>query len=129
MGLAVLAALGLGASNYLLDAITTAVGPIVAVLGIRAVGSLVGLPFLRSVRKLSRKEILPLLVIGLSDTGSFVAFAFDLQAKRVAIGTPIASLFALVTVALARVLLTERLTPAQWVGVALVMVGTPILSI
>lgn len=75
-----------------------------------------------------RVEDGPLLAVGILDTGAFVAFALGISAEPVAVVTPIASVFALVTVALARVILTERLTAAQWVGVALVIFGTPLLS-
>jgi drug/metabolite transporter (DMT)-like permease len=128
VGLAILAALGLGASNYLLDALAFSVGPIAAVFGIRVVGSAVGTPFLGDVPSIPRVEYVPLVAVGVLDTGAFVAFALGISAERVAVVTPIASLFALVTVALARVILNERLTPAQWVGVALVIFGTPLLS-
>lgn len=128
VGLAILAAIGLGASNYLLDALALSVGPIAAVFGIRVVGSIIGTPFLGDLTSIPRAEYGPLLAVGILDTGAFVAFALGISAERVAVVTPIASLFALVTVALARVFLKERLTPVQWIGVALVIIGTPILS-
>lgn len=128
VGLAILAAIGLGASNYLLDALAVSVGPIAAVFGIRVVGSFIGAPFLRGIPSIPRVEYGPLLAVGILDTGAFVAFALGISAARVAVVTPIASLFALVTVALARLILHERLTPAQWIGVALVIFGTPLLS-
>lgn len=129
VALAGLAALGLGASNYLLDAVTAAVGPVAAVLGVRTVGAVVGLPFLRGLPETPRSAAGPLVAVGLLDTGAFVAFALGIQAERVAVVTPVASLFALVTVALARVFLRERLTPVQWGGVALVIAGTPLLTL
>lgn len=128
VGLALVAALGLGASNYLLDALALSVGPIAAVFGIRVVGSFVGTPFLDDLSAIPRGEYAPLLAVGILDTAAFVAFALGISAERVAVVTPIASLFALVTVALARVVLNERLTPVQWTGVALIIVGTPLLS-
>lgn len=128
VALAVIAAVGLGASNYLLDGITATVGPFAAVLGIRVIGGIVGAPFLGGLRRVSRRDIPALLAIAVFDTGAFIAFALGLEVAQVALVTPIASLFALVTVGLGRILLNERLTPAQWAGVALVIVGTPILA-
>jgi drug/metabolite transporter (DMT)-like permease len=128
IALAVLAAVGLGASNYLLDGIAAAVGPFAAVLGIRTVGAVVGAPFLRGLTEVPRSQIPALVAIAVFDTGAFVAFALGLQVAQVAVVTPIASLFALVTVGLGRIILDERLTPTQWSGIALVVAGTPILA-
>jgi drug/metabolite transporter (DMT)-like permease len=128
IALALLAAVGLGASNYLLDGIAAAVGPFAAVLGIRTVGAVVGAPFLRGLTEVPRSQIPALVAIAVFDTGAFVAFALGLQVAQVAVVTPIASLFALVTVGLGRIILDERLTPTQWSGIALVVAGTPILA-
>lgn len=116
----------MGASKYLLDPIACPWARSLP-FGIRLVGSIVGTPFLGDLTSIPRVEDGPLLAVGILDTGAFVAFALGISAEPVAVVTPIASLFALVTVALARVILTERLTAAQWVAVALVIFGTPLL--
>lgn len=73
---------------------------------------------------------LALLAIGaaLLDTFAWLAYNAGVATQFVAVVTAVASLFSVVTILLAGVLLRERLTRNQWTGVALVLAGILMVS-
>lgn len=71
-----------------------------------------------------------LLAIGaaLLDTFAWLAYNAGVRSQFVAVVTALASLFSVVTIVLAGLLLKERLTRNQWAGVALVLTGILLVS-
>jgi drug/metabolite transporter (DMT)-like permease len=67
-------------------------------------------------------------VIGLLDTGANTAFALATTGGLLSLVAVLGGLFPVVTVALAYVLLHERLQPVQRAGVALALAGIPLIS-
>jgi drug/metabolite transporter (DMT)-like permease len=71
-------------------------------------------------------------LVGLLDTGSLLALAQGMvaeQGARVSLLGPLYGAYPVVTVLLTQVFLKEKLVRNQWVGVALVVVGTAFISI
>jgi drug/metabolite transporter (DMT)-like permease len=126
--LALIAALGIGLSLVFLDraaehdaltgvAVARAVGvPILVVVALRASARV---PW-RAVPQLS--------VIGLLDTGANTAFAIATTSGLLSLVAVLGGLFPIVTVALAYLLLHERLQPVQRAGVLLALAGIPLIS-
>jgi drug/metabolite transporter (DMT)-like permease len=126
--LAVLAALTIGLTLFFLgkaadhDALT----------GV-AVARLVAVPVLAAV-VLRRRATAPLsalpglAVIGLLDTAANSAFAYATTAGLLSLVAVLGGLFPVVTVALAYLLLHERLEPLQRAGVLLALAGVPLIS-
>ncbi len=74
-------------------------------------------------------RILPLLVgVGLGDTGANVLLTLASGAGQDALVAVLASLYPVVTVVLARVVLRERLSPWQAAGVVAALVGVALVS-
>ena len=65
----------------------------------------------------------------LLDTLAFVAFNLGIGSAYTSIVTALASLFSAVTVLLAWAILRERLAPAQWAGVAVILAGVLLVSL
>jgi drug/metabolite transporter (DMT)-like permease len=103
------------------------VGPFLAVASVRLMSTL----FLGIYLALKRSAMLPLgraavvLIIGaaLLDSLGFVAFNLGIEFNPVSVVMPISSAYPAVTVALAWVLLRERITRIQMVGIATVLGG------
>ncbi len=64
-------------------------------------------------------------VVGLLDTGAFLASTWGLTLGNVTLTTVLTSLFSAITVLLAAIFLRERIAPWQWVGVVLLVIGIP----
>lgn len=64
-----------------------------------------------------------LLAVGIMDTIGFVALAIGVSGDQVAVVSVISSLFAAVTVLMARVFLHETLRPVQWAGIGSIFIG------
>jgi drug/metabolite transporter (DMT)-like permease len=69
-----------------------------------------------------------LAVIGLLDTAANTAFAFATTAGLLSLVAVLGGLFPVVTVALAYLVLHERLQPVQRAGVVLALAGVPLIS-
>jgi drug/metabolite transporter (DMT)-like permease len=74
------------------------------------------------------KKLPQLGVIGLLDTGANTAFAIATTGGLLSLVAVLGGLFPIVTVALAYLLLHERLQPMQRVGVLLALAGIPLIS-
>jgi drug/metabolite transporter (DMT)-like permease len=130
IGLALLAALGFGLYFVFLDAaaeesvpwaVTTARGTssLLAVAALVAVGM--------SLRPTSR-QLPPLVVIGLCDVAANVLFGLASTRGLLSVVAVLSSLYPIVTVALAAVLLHERIAPTQRVGVAGALAGAALIT-
>jgi drug/metabolite transporter (DMT)-like permease len=73
--------------------------------------------------------VLPwLALIGLADTGGNVLFAAASQSGLVSVTSVLASLYPIVTVVLARILLAERVARPQEAGIGLTLAGVALIS-
>jgi drug/metabolite transporter (DMT)-like permease len=75
-----------------------------------------------------RAQLLPLAAIGVFDTGGNVLFAASSARGIVSVVSVLASLYPVVTVLLARIVLRERVQRSQELGVALALSGVVLVS-
>jgi uncharacterized membrane protein len=131
IGLAVVAALALGLFVYFLglgsrhgDALSTLFGA--------RVGSLALLIVVASVRRASmrvpRRWLLAVAAVGLADVAANALFAFAAGHALLALVSVLGSLYPVVTVLLAHVVLGERLTRTQKTGVAVALAGVAAIA-
>jgi len=66
--------------------------------------------------------------VGVLDTVGFVALAAGVSGDQVGLVSVLSSLFAAVTVLLARLFLREQLQPIQWFGIALIFAGLVVVT-
>ena len=126
--LALLAALGIGLSLVFLDraaehdaltGVATARAVAVPILVVVA---------LRTAARVPWGALGRLAVIGLLDTGANTAFAIATTGGLLSVAAVLGGLFPIVTVALAYLILHERLRPVQRAGVLLALAGIPLIS-
>jgi drug/metabolite transporter (DMT)-like permease len=126
VALAVAAALFLGGFVYFLGLGSREGDALSALFGAR-VGSLALLVVLaaslRAPLRLERASLLPVAAVGLADVSANALFAFASGHGLLALVSVLGSLYPIVTVLLAHVLLGERLTRAQQTGVAVALAG------
>ena len=127
------AMLAIGVAMALIDRVTEAAGPMLAVLIVRAVSIVPPYIFVR----LSRTRVsLPadrngwalLLVVGLLDAGAYVGYNLGVDNAPVAVIAPIAAAHPVATIALAVALSRERPHPLHWAGAAAAIGATIGLS-
>lgn len=82
----------------------------------------------RSVGGLQRNDIAWLIAIGTFDIVANLVFAIATTQGLLAIVSVLGSLYPVVTVILAWAILRERLAPAQYVGVAVALIGVAAIS-
>lgn len=125
-------ALCFGVSFWALNFVTPALGILWPVLAIRAVELVYALLWLSARRtspaRLNRATLGLAFAAAATDTLAFVAFNLGLSTAYTSIVTALASLFSAVTVLLAWAILRERLLPAQWAGVAVILCGVLLVS-
>jgi drug/metabolite transporter (DMT)-like permease len=126
--LALAAAVLIGLTLFLFDSVVGSVSLVTLLLIIRAVGAVTAVPILGALDAPPRRPALVAVAVGVLDAAGFVAFVLGLRVGRVAVVSPISSLFAVVTVILAWALLQEPLSTVQKVGIGLVIAGVPLLS-
>jgi drug/metabolite transporter (DMT)-like permease len=129
--LALLASVTLGLFIYFLglgsregDALSTLAGARVgslALLGVLALS-------LRAPMRLPRGSLLAVAGVGLADVAANVLFAFASTHGLLSLVSVLGSLFPIVTVILAYLLLGERLTRAQKLGIAIALAGVLTIS-
>ena len=126
---AALASAAFGAVFFWLEPIAGELGPVWPIALMRAAG-VVALGLLRGVQPAAPGRVpLPLLAACvLLDTGGLVFYTLGARLAGAALVAVLASLSAVIAVLLAHLRLRERLSAAQWVGVALVLAGTAWIS-
>jgi drug/metabolite transporter (DMT)-like permease len=82
----------------------------------------------RTTGGLAVRDIGPLAAVGVADVGANLLFAFATQRGLLSITAVLGSLYPVVTVLLARVLLHERLRAVQQVGVVVALLGVVLVS-
>ena len=129
--LAAIAGAGFGLALVLIargsrfDALMTLTGMRATSVAAFAVAALV----LRTRGGLVRRDVPSLLVIGGGDVGANLLFALATQRGLLSITSVLGSLYPVVTVLLARVVLRERLRPVQQVGVTGALAGVVLVSL
>lgn len=128
--LALLAALGLGASLVLVER-----GSHSSVLhtlwSLKVVGALVVLLGALVVRRVGvppRATLPGILLVGAADLGANVLYALAATRGPLSVVSVLASLYPVATVALATLVLHERLRPVQGIGVVLALLGVVLLA-
>jgi len=131
LGLALLAALGFGSFFVLLDSATEEAGAPWALLLVR-VGEVALLAALvaavRPRMPAGARDAAPLLGIGALDFLATALFALATEQGLLSIVAVVGSLYPAVTVVLARVVLAERVTRGQELGVVVTLVGVMAIS-
>jgi drug/metabolite transporter (DMT)-like permease len=126
-------ALAFGGMFYLFDQIVDSVGYVGPLVVLKTLATLTfSLPHWKTVfNKADWSPSALGLTLGVAamDTGAWLFYLFGLKSDYVAIVTAVASLFSVVTVILAAIFLKERLRPAQWAGVAVIMAGILVVSL
>ena len=131
IALAVAAALALGVFIYFLglgsregDAVSTLVGARVGSLATLLAGAAV----FRARLRVPRRSLAAVAAVGLLDVGANALFAFASGHGLLSLVSVLGSLYPVMTVVLAHVLLHERLTRAQRVGIALALAGVATIA-
>jgi drug/metabolite transporter (DMT)-like permease len=129
--LAVVAAVALGVFIYFLglgsregDALSTLAGARVGSLATLLAGALV----FRAPLRLPRRALAPVAAVGLLDVTANTLFAFASGHGLLSLVSVLGSLYPVMTVLLAHVVLGERLTRAQRAGIALALGGVAIIA-
>jgi drug/metabolite transporter (DMT)-like permease len=124
--LAVAAALALGLFVYFLglgsregDALSTLVGARIGSLSFLVLATAVT----RAPVRIPRRALLPVAAVGIADVTANVLFAYASGHGLLALVAVLGSLYPIVTVLLAHLVLGERLTAAQKAGVAVALAG------
>lgn len=125
IALAVIAAVVFGASLVFLSG-GSSEAPLMTTLVMRAAACVVAIPVVllsRAQRRLDRRGIAPVLVVGMLDAGAYLAFSWASSAAQLSIVSVLSALYPVVTAVLAFFLHGERLTRSQLAGVALTIGG------
>jgi drug/metabolite transporter (DMT)-like permease len=134
IGAAMIAAVGFGVLFWLLgNRVVPRVGFASTVWMIRltssALTALVVLVMKQPI-SLPRKDTvwLWLLAMGVLDTGAFVLNNLGMQLEQVSVVSVLASLYGAVTVLLSTVVLREKMSPWQWLGIVAIFAGIALVS-
>ena len=136
--LAGLASIGYGTRFWLLGrAVTPSLGQLAPTLVLRIVSLAVIILVAVAARQPLRlaaaarpwATLALVAVIALLDTAAYTANFLGYQSDAVAIVSVMASLYGMVTVALAAIFLRERLAHIQWGGIALIFLGVLLVSL
>lgn len=127
VGLAGIAAIGLGLSFFLVDYVVEDFGQVVPVIAFRLAGVL-GMLAARSIIKFDLRMpelgVWPLLItLIIVDTLGYLAYNIGISTEYVSIVSTLSSLYALISVTLALIFLGERLEINQRFGIVAVSIG------
>src|SRR4051794_3936398 len=131
LGWAFTSPLGLGFYLYLLARGANDGGSISAVFGARATSSVLLLVLalaMRSPFRVGRRGLTTVIAIGASGSAALVLFGYAASLGLISIATILASLYPIVTVLLAHLILGERLRGLQLAGVALALGGVSLVT-
>ena len=106
------------------NALMTLTGMRVTSVGLFLLAALV----LRTTGGLRPRDLGPLAVVGVADVGANLLFAIATQRGLLSVTAVLGSLYPVVTVLLARLVLQERLSLVQQVGVVAALTGVVLLS-
>lgn len=127
---AVGAALCLGSYYWALGQVTPEMGVLWPVLVTRAVQLVLCLAVTRTFVPLRRASVnVSYILIGILDTGALLAFNLGVDSDYTTITTAITSLYSVVTIFLAWIVLRDRLSTSQWGGIAVVITGALLVSL
>jgi drug/metabolite transporter (DMT)-like permease len=131
IALAVGAALALGCFVFFLGKAAGNGSVLSALVGAR-IGSLTLLLAWAAVTgaslRVGRRAALPVVLVGLADLGANALFALASQRGLLAVVSVLGSLYPVATVLLAHLLLHERISRVQRLGVAVALVGVAVVS-
>ena len=82
----------------------------------------------RTALPIARQTILSIILAGVFDAGGNACFVLAEQAGRLDIASTLSSLYPVSTVLLALLLLRERISPVQGLGVLLALVAIPFIA-
>jgi drug/metabolite transporter (DMT)-like permease len=128
---ALAAPLALGFYLYLLARGANEGGSVSAVFGARSMSSLLLLALaltLRSPLRIGPAPLAAASLVGLTGAGALALFAYATQLGLISITTVLASLYPIVTVLLAHLIVGERLRGRQLIGVALALAGVALVT-
>jgi len=135
LAMALGSALGFGLFYVFVDAGTTGSrgDPLWVIAGARASSlvmlSMIALVGNRSALRWPGRQIGPVALVGIGDTGANLLFAYAATTGNLAVVGVLGSLYPVATVVLARWLLGERLSRGQSAGVALALTGVGLLAV
>jgi drug/metabolite transporter (DMT)-like permease len=76
----------------------------------------------------SRKDVTWIFGVGVLDTSAYIFNNFGMAREQTSVVSVLASLYGAVTVGLAAVILRERVSRMQWVGIVAIFVGVMLIS-
>jgi transporter family protein len=129
-GFAIMAALCWGILFILLDILNSQLSWFFPILAIRAVSLVLASIYMGAAKKnvsVSISLLPALFLIAILDALAFVAYSLAISSTYTAIIAPIAALFPLITIILARVFLKEALGISQKIGIGLALLGVFLL--
>jgi drug/metabolite transporter (DMT)-like permease len=122
---------GFGVLAFALKYAIGAIGPMTTIVAIRLVGVAAVLPGLMAgrVRLVGpARDVWPLMIgVIVIDTAAFVTYATGIGSGSVAIVTTLSGLFSVVTVGLAALVLKERLAPASYLSIGVMLTGVVLI--
>jgi drug/metabolite transporter (DMT)-like permease len=129
--LAVIAAIAIGVFVFFLGHASQEGSALSALLGARigSLGVLLAWTLAtRSTLRVPPRALVPITLVGLADVSANALFALASQRGFLAVVAVLGSLFPVVTVVLAHLVLGERISTVQRVGVAVALAGVAIVS-
>jgi drug/metabolite transporter (DMT)-like permease len=128
---AAIAVVGLGLMSFGAKFAADAVGPMSTIVVLRLVGALLTAAAVAAttarLQGLPRRAWPVALAMVTLDTGAFVAYVTGLSSGSVAVVSTLSGLFSAVTVGLAALVLKERLYPAAYASIFVMLVGTVLI--
>jgi drug/metabolite transporter (DMT)-like permease len=130
LALPLLAGLGFGVFFILIDHVSAAavLWPLAAARATSVLVLLVAVILTRQPARPAASQIPLILMSGLFDTGGNAFYALAARAGRLDIAAVLSSLYPAVTVVLARLVLKERLSRLQGLGLALAMIAVILIA-
>lgn len=128
--MAVVAAIAFG-GMFVFMAEGSARDPLMTMVGMRITTVVMFVGILLATRSLGgagRRDLLPLVAIGVFDAAANVAFGYATTLGLLSTTSVLGNLYPVVTVVLAAVVLRERLRPVQYVGVVASLAGVLVLA-